>query len=426
MRQLSIMLAAVSVLTIQLGRSAYGQSLEDLIREAMDQNLEVRAARERWRAAEALAPSAWALPDLRLGVSYQKNPGSVFILSDARMRMLTLTQTIPFPLKMTSRASLYGAGARQAWWQYEVVRQDIAARVKVAYYQLFVLQHWLGILEEQIELLRILEETARGQYAVGQAPQHEVLKAQVELSLMLDELDILRREKIPAAGARLSALLNRPDDVHLEIPADMILPPMALTDEQLVSQALDHRPGLAAQREEVIRAGASLNLARWSYLPDLTVSFLQERMESSAGTETTRGLTLNINLPLWFWGRRAEVLEKKGHRASALSLYGDLQNQTRAEVKEALAAYRSSRSRAELIETTILPLAEQSLKAARAAYENRTADVLDLVSAQRNLLDARLKHDQALGDAGASLARLERVVGIRLSTEKEMDNLEND
>ena len=58
------------------------------------------------RAAEALTPSAWSLPDPRIGLSYQKNPGSVFDFGEARMRMLTVSQTVPFPLKITSRASL--------------------------------------------------------------------------------------------------------------------------------------------------------------------------------------------------------------------------------------------------------------------------------------------------------------------------------
>jgi cobalt-zinc-cadmium efflux system outer membrane protein len=421
MNRLYIIVAAFFVLIfVRPARPAYGQSLEDFISEAMDHNLEVQAARERWRAAEAMTPSAWALPDPRIGLSYQKNPGSIFTLGEARMRMLTVSQTIPFPLKMTSRARLYHAGARQARWQYQAVRQDVAAKVKVAFYQLFVLQRSLDIMEEQIELLQSLEETARSQYAVGQAPQHEVLKAQVELSLMVDEKDILEKEKIPATRARLAALLNRPDDADLRVPDDVDLPPMVFTDEQLLSLALDHRPGLRATKEEVRKAEASFSLARWGYFPDLTVSFLQERMETSTGAENTRGLTLNINLPLWFWGHRAEVSEKKGYRTVAADRYGDLQSRTRAEVMETLAAYRSSRSRAELIETTILPLAEQSLKAARAAYENRQADFLDLLSAQRNLLDAQLKHDQALGDAGASLARLERVVGVQFSNDEEM------
>jgi outer membrane protein TolC len=296
------------------------------------------------------------------------------------------------------------------------------ARVKAAFYRLFVLQRSLDITEEQIELLQTLKRTARSHYAVGRAPQHEVLKAQVELSLMMDEKDILEDEKIPSARAHLSALLNRPDDgdIGLETQEEIVLPQMSLTDEQLLSLALEHRPGLGAQSEEVSRAEASLRLARWEYFPDLTVSFLQERMESSTGAEDTRGLTLNISLPLWFWGHRAEVSEKRSRRTSAQNLYENLQSRTRAEIREILAAYRSSRSRAELIETTILPLAEQSLKAARAAYENRQADFLDLISAQRSLLDARLKHDQALGDAGTSLARLEHVVGVQFSNDEEM------
>jgi cobalt-zinc-cadmium efflux system outer membrane protein len=412
--------AALILFVFASTRATWGETLDDLVHEALENNLEVQASRERWQATEARTPSAWALPDPRFGISYQKNPGPVYSLGEARMRMLTFSQTIPFPLKLTARAGVYGAQARQAGWQDQVVRQDVVARVKIAYYQLFVMQRSADILGEQIDLLRAMERTARNQYAVGRAPQHEVLKAQVELSLMMDELDILGREKIPAARARLQALLNRSADDDVEIPGDLDLPSMTLTEERLFAIAQENRPGLAARQEEVEKAAASLSLARWGYFPDLTISLMQERMETSLGTETTNGFTLTANLPLWFWGQRADVSEKKGLRAGALDLYGDLQSQTRAEVQENLAAYQAARSRADLVETTILPLAEQSLKAARAAYENREADFLDLISAQRNLADARLKRYQALGDAGTSLAHLERVVGIQFSDEEEI------
>jgi outer membrane protein TolC len=335
--------------------------------------------------------------------------------------MYSISQTIPFPGKLGLRAKMYRSDAHRARWEYEATRQEIIAQVKTAYYDLFVLQKSLQLLQEQVDLLRAFEKTAQVKYSVGQAAQHDVLKAQVELALLREELQTLGQEDLVTAKARLSTVLNRSAESPVEIPEDISIPRLNVTREGLEQIALEKRPNLAAGEETIRKAKAAHSLAKRAYLPDLTVILMQQRMEAAMGIETTRGLRFSLNLPLWFWGKRAQVSEKRALWRGAQASYQDLKNKILFQVQQTLAEYQAAQRRAELFETTIVPLAEQSLKAARAAYENREADFLNLISAERNLRHAKLKHYQSLGKLGKSLARLEQAVGVIFSSENERE-----
>ena len=420
--KLSFGIIQAIILLISLGfRQVAGSELDDLIREALDRNSEILAAKERWEAAEAKISSARAWPDPRVGIRFEKNPGPAYSLGEARMRMYTFSQTIPFPGKLSLRAEMYRKDAHGTRWEYEATRQEIVAQVKTAYYDLYVLQKSLDIIQEQIGLLQAFEKTAQAKYAVGETSQHDVLKAQVELALLREERQTLQQERLLTARERLNTLLNRPADSPEKILGHMSVPAMTLDREQLERMALDHRPALTAEEEMVAKTKAAHTLAKMGYLPDLNVTVMQERMKTPLGEETTQGLGFSLNIPLWFWGNRAEVSEKKHLWLGAQAMYQDLKKQVLFHVHQALAEYRSAERRSELFQTTIVPLAEQSLKAARVAYEHREIDFLNLISAESNLREARLKQYQAMGKLGKSLARLEQVVGITLGDEKEMD-----
>jgi outer membrane protein TolC len=67
-----------------------------------------------------------------------------------------------------------------------------------------------------------------------------------------------------------------------------------------------------------------------------------------------------------------------------------------------------------IFENTIVPQAEQSLMANRAAYETNKVDFLMLLDSQRVLRDTKLAAHRALADFGTRLAELELAVGADL------------
>ncbi|MCK4596436.1 TolC family protein, partial [bacterium] len=203
------------------GGQVAGSDLDGLIQEALKHNPMVLASKEKWEAVRAKISTARVWPDPRLGISFEKNPGVLYSLGEARMRMVSISQTIPFPGKLSLRREMFTRDAQKASWEYEAIRQEVIAQVKSVYYDLFVLQRSVQLLQEQVDLLRAFERTTQVKYSVGQASQHDVLKAQVELALLREGLQTLRGEDQTTALARLNTILDRPANSPLAIPDEI-------------------------------------------------------------------------------------------------------------------------------------------------------------------------------------------------------------
>jgi len=81
------------------------------------------------------------------------------------------------------------------------------------------------------------------------------------------------------------------------------------------------------------------------------------------------------------------------------------------EVKDLLVKVQTAERLENLYRTTLIPQAEQSLKAAEVGYESGRVDFLSLIENQRTLQDFRLDYYRAFTNLAKTIAQLERAVG---------------
>lgn len=389
-------------------------SLDSLLEQALSTNPEILAARSEWDAAKARVPQARWWPDPQFGISHEKIPQGSYSLRDANMRMFSLSQVIPFPGKLTLKGRLAQREALVAEEEHEAARQLVVAEVKSAYYRLFLVHKSIEIEDERKELLQKFEKIAETKYAVGKASQHDVLRAQVELSLTADKLITLRERELPTAVARLNALLNRLPHSPLGIPEEFSIPEVSLSETEFEELALEHRQALRAMEYEMEKSRIAYSLAKMEYLPNFMIKLMQEEMDTPTGTEVNRGVAASISLPLWFWTKSHGVSEKRARKSAAEASYLAMKNIVLFEVQSVLARCNSSRRRVSLFEVTVIPLAEQALKAATIAYETGKVDFLTLMDSERTLRDVKLRYYEALTQHGVDVSDLEKAVGATI------------
>jgi outer membrane protein TolC len=393
---------------------AQALSLDSLLEQALGDNPEVLAAQSEWDAAKAKIPQVRWWPDPQFGISYEKIPEGSYSLRDARMRMFSISQTIPFPGKLTLKGRLAQSEALAAGEEYEAATRQVVAEVKSAYYSLFLAHKSIEIEHQRKELLQKLAKMAETKYAVGEVSQHDVLRAQVELSLSADNLITLQERELPTAEARLNGILNRPPRSPLGIPEEFSILEIRLTDKELEELTLEHRQVLKAMEYEMEKTRTAYSLAKMEYVPNFTVRLVQEEMDTPTGKEINRGVAASINLPVWFWTKNHGISEKRAKKSGAEASYLAMRNVVLFEVQSALARYRASRRRVSLFEVTVIPLAEQALKAATVGYETGKVDFLTLMDSERTLRDVKLRYYEALVQHGVDVADLERIVGATI------------
>ncbi len=291
--------------------------------------------------------------------------------------------------------------------------RELIARLKQAYYDLFLAHKAIQIHHEQIDLLTQFLEIAVAKFRTGKGSQVDVLKAQVELSTLHQELPVLEQRR-ETAQAKVNTLLNRDPRFPLGLPQEPRTERFDKELDELFQMASNARPevkaaGLAVQRNEQAHA-----LARRQYYPDVTVAV--QRFQNFQANDGF-GAIMAINLPFAFWTKPkydAGVQEATAAIAAARADLQTVENLTRFEIRDVLAKVRASWEVALLYRTTVLPQAEDSVAAARAGYRTGRTSFLDLIDADRAWREFQLAYFRALVDREARLAELEQVVGSEL------------
>jgi outer membrane protein TolC len=125
-------------------------------------------------------------------------------------------------------------------------------------------------------------------------------------------------------------------------------------------------------------------------------------------------LTVGMNIPIWLGKRKAAVTQAEEARAAEMARYADLQKNIEAEINDILFQLQTTKETLELYEQGLITQAESSLQSATAAYKTGRLDFLNLLDAERMLLQINLAHIREQANYAKQLAALERAVGGRL------------
>jgi len=387
-------------------------ALPELIQEVLARNPELVAARKQWEAATNRITPARSLDDPTLSVQLWNIP-QTFNVTQTANSIFGLSQNLPFPGKLALKGDVASRSADMTEQAVHAKERELAARLKQAYYDLFLAQKAVQIHHEQVELLRQFVEIANTKFRAGKGNQTDVLKAQVELSLQFQHLPVLAQRR-ETAEAKLNTLLDRGPASPLGMAQEPSQLPLEKPIDDLHRLALNDRPELKAAELDVQRNEQSHALAQRQYYPDFNVAF--QRFQNYQANDGF-GAYVAMSVPFAFWTKPkydAGVQEAAAAVAVARAQRQTLENLTRFQINDLLAKLRATDQVATLYRTTILPQAEQSLEAARVGYRAGKAGFLDLIEAQRAWRGFQLEYFTALVDRQHRLAELEQVVGITL------------
>lgn len=386
--------------------------LPDLIQEALARNPELVAARKQWEAATNRIAQARSLDDPILSVQLWNIP-QPFKATQADNTIFGLSQNLPFPGKLALKGDVASRSAEMTEQSVRAKERELVARLKQAYYDLFLAQKAVQIHHEQVELLRQFVAIANAKFRGGMGSQADVLKAQVELSLLFQHLPVLEQRR-KTAEAMLNTLLDRDPALPLGMAQEPAQLPIEESVDNLHRLALNDRPELKAAELDVQRSEQSRALAQRQYYPDFNVAF--QRFQNYQANDGF-GAYVAMSIPFAFWTKPkydAGVQEAEAAVSVAQAQQHTLENLTRFQISDLMAKLRATDQVATLYRTTILPQAEQSLESARAGYRAGKGGFLDLIDTQRAWRGFQLEYFKALVDRQYRLAELEQVVGITL------------
>ncbi len=393
-------------------------SVEAYISYALAQNPDIEAARKRVDAAAYRVPQAASLRDPVFGVTAFPEP--VQTAAGEQEVALNASQQLPWFGKLDTRAAAAEAEVNVARAKLAAVELEVIEQVKRAYYELYFIQKAIRITEENRNLLLDFVQIAESKYRTGKASQQDVLRAEVEV-YNLDNQLIRLRQQLDSAQAKLARLIHVSPETPLraleQAPQEQI--PQDL--QRLYEQAIAARPELHAQLAAIQRDRQNVELARLEYFPDLVAGVTWIGTSAAGISPVANGddpvlLAFSVNVPIYRKRLQAGVREAESRVVAAARQYDSLRDQTAEAVKDLYAQALSQYDLVRLFRDDIIPKSEQTLEVSQAAYQVGDVDFLQLIDNWEQLLRFQIAYHRLESQLQQTLASLERVVGGELRT----------
>lgn len=412
-------IVSLSVSHLQVGAETSGLKLEDLIREALDSNPDIAVLQQRLAAEQNRIPQAGALMDPMLKVDFSNVPLNELGFDSSAMSgiQFTLTQRLPYWGKRRARERMAEHTAAAAAATLRDRQCVVVNLVKQSYFTLAFLDRAIEITRENEELLRDFIRITQTKYAVGTGIQQDVLKAQVALSSLKDNLIQLRRQRGHAA-AELNTVLNRPPQRRVGRMEVRLPSPFQHDVEELQATAMRRRPALRQLQAQIDHWRAAEDLERAEHRPDFGISagYRQRSFDGdSVGGSDFVSLAVTANLPIY----AARKQDQRSHEVEARRRAAEAELEARRQkislqIQKLFIDIGAHREQTSLFRTAIIPQAEQSLAAALAGYQVDKVDFLTLLNNQVSLLNFEIGYLQHRMAYEKSLSQVEATIGVPL------------
>ena len=389
-------------------------SLDALVGEALQKNPGVQSALRQVEALRHRVLQAKTLPDPTVSVGWAGNiaPFSVQRGDPSSYRGVSANQMLPYPGKLKLRGEIADREAEAAWWEYEAARRKLVVDVKSAYYDYFAASKAVEITQKDKDLLQKLSSIAEARYRVGKGIQQDVLRSQVEISLLLQRLTVFEQQK-STAQVRLNTLLFRNPDSELPSPASFEPVKIAHSLDELYTLAREQDTGLQREQRMIERNQYAVNLAQKDYRPDFNVGYMYQQRPD---LPDMHGFTVTANIPIYYRTKQREALKEQTQQlVSSQRSKENRQTELFFAVKQQYLLAKSSEQLLKLYSQVIVPQSSLTLESSMASYQVGTVDFLTILTNFTVVLDYEVSYYRELANYQMALANLEPLVGVELT-----------
>jgi len=324
-----------------------------------------------------------------------------------RTQTVQLSQVLELGGKRSARVKLAERERSLADGNLSLARADLRADVTTAYFDALAAQERLQIAQSSLEVAGKAVYAAEKRVAAGRVSPVEQdrsgvaqASARLELAQAQSELSIAMHTLAAYWGETTSPA--RP----LTLP-ELDLTPVPTLDE--LQRRLDSSPQLRRSRLQVEREEAQVGLDRSQRMPDLTLIVGRQKDDEIGHSQTVLG----VSVPIPLFNRNQGSLQASLARAEKARSELDAE---RLRLHQSLVTVyqraQLSREQVRSMREDILPKAQRVFDAAVTGFEAGKFSFLDVLDAQRTLLQIRTQYIQALYDRYRAVADLGRYVNV--------------
>jgi Cu(I)/Ag(I) efflux system membrane protein CusA/SilA len=405
--------AIVFILMLGVGlNSSYSQSLESLVDEVLENNLELRILENEYYAALQKAPQVSQLQDPEVGIGLFPLPVETRL--GAQILRIGATQMFPWRGTLDSKEEMERIRASVLYERVGARSLELVFQVEQLYFQLYEIEQSQSILSRNLDILESLDQLVLTKVAIGSTTAADVLRLQLKIEETNQELKILEAAKAKPISS-LNQLLNRPLEMPI-VTTDILSFAIIPFDKSILSKNIeaDH-PMLRMYelQQEVSQQAIVLNELNGKPSFGVGLDYILVDSRSDANPQfngrdivQVRG---TIKVPLYRKKYEAKEIEEKlriavikDKRTNILSLF-------MADIERAHTDYETARLKMSLYEKQI-EITRAAINILESNYSTKGKEFDELLRYEMELIDYDLKKLKAVVQSHVAKSSIERYI----------------
>jgi outer membrane protein len=399
-------------------------SLMEAVRMVRERNSSIQISAQDLAIAEAQIRSAKSarLPVVSLGVAGTLANDDFFYTTGVgpgnipRNAAGEFNVGLSLPLytggRLTARVDQTLAEREATQSDLATTRLESVLMVKKAYFEALFTRSQVEVYKQYVAQREASLKNTRDLFAIGKVPRVYVLRDQTELASAKRAL-LAAQTVLDKAMADLKRVLGANPTSNFTLSDSFNVKTVALDLSQLLVQAKQANPELAALRSRIKVSEADMRMAKAAFLPQVNLFAQGElRTPTSPGFGNGGSLAVVANWQVLDFGGRSAEVDRALAGIRKAQLQGDEKEQDLAKmITQAWLDWQEAKAAIELTQATVAQATEENRLAQERFAVGKSIQV-EVLNSSVALLRARLENLKSFYDHNVAVAQLERLTGV--------------
>ncbi len=390
----SMKVLTIAILFFTAGiTSVSAQSPESLIETAVANNLELKILEKEYLTALEKAPQVSQLPDPEVGLGAFPLPVETRL--GPQIIRIGATQMLPWKGILDSKKELELAKAKTLYERIGASTLDLSYQIKQAWYSLYEIEQSQAIIQQNLGILESLDRLALAKIESGKATGADVLRVQLKIEELKQELAILETAKAKPIST-INQLLNRDLVTPITITDSLSFAQLPFQKDSLATNIRTTHPMIRmfALQQEVAQKALELN--KLDGKPSFGVGLDYIMVNKRGDTDPAKNgrdivqLRGSVKIPLFRKKYEAKEREQELVIATLEDKKEDLVSRFMAMIDKAYTDYEIAQLRANLYEKQIT-ITQSAINILESNYSAKGIGFDELLRLEKELIDYDLK-----------------------------------
>ncbi|MBT3937372.1 MAG: TolC family protein [Candidatus Marinimicrobia bacterium] len=367
--------------------------LNQYILAGLENNPSIQQGFKQWKSAEAKIAFAKGLPNPSISFGYFLE--NVETAAGPQEYKIGIMQKIPWFGKRKVDANIQSAIAEIDFSQLEKKRLTVTHEIRNIWYDYYYLTRITDLTQQNFELIQNWDSVIRSKYVTSRTGHPDLIKTQIELIQLEDDLLSLENQKQPLLES-FQSLLNREEFLEIIVPDSFSFKWFIMDKSKLIETIKHFNPDLRMAQAELEMSQAKLKRVKLNRLPDIGIGLEKigtgEKDGSVFSGKDPVVAKISLDLPVWFRKNKSAKFAQE----SIEQKINSVENKLLSKLEKILYELKESERKVKLYQNVLIPKGLESLGATEKAYRSDKIDFLSLVDAQQRLLTFQMKYEKAL------------------------------